>query len=40
MAESIITIGVNCHGEWIEKNNQYIWHWKDGKMLEMITMTV
>lgn len=34
MEESII-IGVICYGEWIEKNNQFIWHQKDGDILEI-----
>ncbi|KAG5571335.1 hypothetical protein H5410_061101, partial [Solanum commersonii] len=24
-------IRVDCYCEWIEKKNQYIWRWKDGK---------
>ncbi|KAG5596511.1 hypothetical protein H5410_037743, partial [Solanum commersonii] len=39
MKESI-TIFVDCYGEWIEKNNQFIWRWKDGDMSESVLMTV
>lgn len=38
--EDSITIGVDCHGEWIEKNNQFIWRWKGSDMLETIAITV
>ncbi|KAG5630979.1 hypothetical protein H5410_002696 [Solanum commersonii] len=24
-------VGIDCRGEWVEKKNQYIWRWKDGK---------
>ncbi|KAF3658260.1 hypothetical protein FXO37_14486 [Capsicum annuum] len=40
LMEESITIGVDCHGEWTEKSNQYVWHWKEGEMLEAIAMTV
>ncbi|XP_060182899.1 uncharacterized protein LOC132612813 [Lycium barbarum] len=39
MGDSII-ISVDCHGEWIEVNNRYIWRWKGSLMLETIAMTV
>ncbi|XP_059289382.1 uncharacterized protein LOC132042892 [Lycium ferocissimum] len=39
MSDSI-TIGVDCHGEWIEKNNRYIWRWKGSDTLETIVMSV
>ncbi|KAG5627956.1 hypothetical protein H5410_013174, partial [Solanum commersonii] len=35
-----ITIAVDCYGEWIEKNNRFIWRWKDGDMSESVLMTV
>ncbi|KAM3248916.1 hypothetical protein P3L10_010685 [Capsicum annuum] len=35
-----ITIGVDCHGQWIKKSNQYVWRWKESEMLETITMKV
>ncbi|XP_047259426.1 uncharacterized protein LOC107868096 isoform X1 [Capsicum annuum] len=38
--EGSIIIGMDCHGQWIEKNNRYVWHWKKGEMLEAIAMTV
>ena len=38
--EGLITIGVDCHGHWVEKSNRYVWRWKAGKMLETIAMTV
>ncbi|KAG5568636.1 hypothetical protein H5410_064352 [Solanum commersonii] len=22
-------VGIDCLGEWVEKKNRYIWHWKD-----------
>ncbi|PHT52032.1 hypothetical protein CQW23_06494 [Capsicum baccatum] len=40
LMEGPITIGVDCHGQWIEKSNQYVWRCKEGEMLEMIAMTV
>ncbi|KAG5617244.1 hypothetical protein H5410_017068 [Solanum commersonii] len=39
MEESIIT-AVDCYGEWIEKNNRFIWRWKDDAMSELVLMTV
>uniref|UniRef100_M1AXB8 Uncharacterized protein n=1 Tax=Solanum tuberosum TaxID=4113 RepID=M1AXB8_SOLTU len=38
--EESITIAIDCYGEWIEKNNRFIWRWKDGDMSESILMTV
>ncbi|KAG5619667.1 hypothetical protein H5410_004885, partial [Solanum commersonii] len=35
-----LTIVVDCYGEWIEKNNRFIWHWKDDDMSESVLMTV
>ncbi|PHU25643.1 hypothetical protein BC332_03975 [Capsicum chinense] len=40
LMEGSITIGVDGHSQWIEKNNRYVWHWKEGEMLEKIAMTV
>lgn len=36
--EKSITIRVDCQGEWMEKINRFIWHCKDGKILETIPM--
>ncbi|KAG5605090.1 hypothetical protein H5410_026582 [Solanum commersonii] len=38
--EESITIVVDCYGEWIEKNNRFIWRWKDGDISESILMIV
>ena len=38
--EGSITIEVDCHGQWIEKSNRYVWRWNEGEMLETIAMTV
>ncbi|KAM3360045.1 hypothetical protein P3S68_019756 [Capsicum galapagoense] len=38
--EGSIIIGVDCRGQWVEKSNRYVWHWKEGEMLEMIAMIV
>ncbi|KAF3677176.1 hypothetical protein FXO38_01043 [Capsicum annuum] len=40
MEGSTVIIRVDCHGEWIEKNNRYVWQWKEGEMLETIVMTI
>ncbi|KAG5631472.1 hypothetical protein H5410_003189 [Solanum commersonii] len=24
-------VGIDCHGEWVEKKNRYSWRWNDGK---------
>ncbi|KAG5591304.1 hypothetical protein H5410_041818 [Solanum commersonii] len=40
LMEESITIAVDCYGEWIEKNNRFIWRWKDGDMSESVLMTV
>ncbi|KAM3270643.1 hypothetical protein P3S67_028845 [Capsicum chacoense] len=40
LMEGLITIGVDCHGHWVEKSNRYVWHWKEGEILETIAMTV
>ncbi|KAM3309231.1 hypothetical protein P3S67_010975 [Capsicum chacoense] len=38
--EGSTTIGVDCHGQCIKKSNRYIWHWKEGEILETIAMSV
>ncbi|KAF3656295.1 putative 2-oxoglutarate-dependent dioxygenase AOP1.2-like [Capsicum annuum] len=40
LMEGSITIGVDCHSQWIEKSNRYVWHWKEGEMLKKTAMTV
>ncbi|KAF3645117.1 Protein trichome birefringence-like 25 [Capsicum annuum] len=40
LMERSLAIGVDFHGEWIEKSNRYVWHWKEGEMLETIAMAV
>ena len=38
--EGSMIIGVDCHGQWVEKSNRYVWCWKKDEMLETIAMTV
>ncbi|KAF3633860.1 hypothetical protein FXO38_25375 [Capsicum annuum] len=39
MGGSII-IGVDYHGQWIEKSNRYVWLWNEGEMIETIAIIV